>query len=156
MSSLNPNDFPCSFYHHCCKIIGEDVVAALKYFFVTSWLHLDLNSNFMVQIPKTLNTNTVENLAPIMLDSLLYKIINKLIFDCLASIFARIVSYNQFGFIKGRHIEDCNVAASYSINLLNRKGFGGNVTFKIDIRKAFDTLSRSFLINILKAFGFFD
>lgn len=33
---------------------------------------------------------------------------------------------------------------------------GGNVSFKIDINKAFDTLSWFSLLWVLKAFGFYD
>lgn len=56
-----------------------------------------------------------------MLGNFLYKIITKIIADRLAMIPAKIVSYNQFGFVKGHRIEDCNVAALECFNLLDRK-----------------------------------
>ncbi|MCH82462.1 RNA-directed DNA polymerase (Reverse transcriptase), partial [Trifolium medium] len=39
-------------------------------------------------------------------------------------------------------------------NLLHNKSFGGNLTLKIDITKAFDTLDWNFLLKVLKTFGF--
>ncbi|CAJ2672049.1 unnamed protein product [Trifolium pratense] len=39
-------------------------------------------------------------------------------------------------------------------NLLHNKSYGGNLALKIDITKAFDTLDWSFLLKVLKTFGF--
>lgn len=38
--------------------------------------------------------------------------------------------------------------------MLHKKSFGGNLAIKIDIAKAFDTIDWSFLVKVLKAFGF--
>lgn len=38
--------------------------------------------------------------------------------------------------------------------MLDNKAFGGNITLKFDIKKAFDTLDWGFLLKVLKAFGF--
>jgi hypothetical protein len=46
--------------------------------------------------------------------------------------------------------------ASEAVNLLHNKSYGGNLALKIDITKAFDTLDWSFLLKVLKAFGFND
>jgi hypothetical protein len=74
--------------------------------------------------------------------------------DRLAQIMPVIVSKEQSGFIKGRNIKDCICLASETINLLNKKAFGGNLALKIDISEAFDTLDWSFLLNVLEQFGF--
>jgi len=70
-----------------------------------------------------------------------FKIISKILANRLASIAARIVSSNQNGFIKGRHMKDCIGITSEAINMLSKKIPSGNVAFKIDISKAFDTLN---------------
>ena len=70
-----------------------------------------------------------------------FKIISKILADRLAFIAARIVSPNQNGITKGRHIKDCIGITLKAINILSKKLLGGNVAFKIDISKAFDTLS---------------
>lgn len=46
-----------------------------------------------------------------------------------------------FGFIKGWNMEDCIAMVSNCVNLLDKKCFWGNVALKIDIRKAFDSMS---------------
>ncbi|PNY05480.1 ribonuclease H [Trifolium pratense] len=41
-----------------------------------------------------------------------------------------------------------------AINVLSKKCFAGNIVMKIDIKKAFDTLDLSFLLQVLKQFDF--
>jgi hypothetical protein len=67
-----------------------------------------------------------------------------------------IISEEQKGFIHDRNIKDCLCVASEAANLLHNKSFGGNLALKIDITKAFDTLNWSFLLKVLKTFGFND
>jgi ribonuclease HI len=67
-----------------------------------------------------------------------------------------LVSDEQKGFIKDRDIKDCICTASEAANLIHNKARGGNIALKIDITKAFDTLDWSFLITVLKKFGFND
>lgn len=85
-----------------------------------------------------------------------FKIISKILADRLAQIMPELISKQQRGFIQGRNINDCILIASEAINLLDTKSFGGNVALKVDIAKAFDTLEWSFLIQVLKKFGFND
>jgi len=58
---------------------------------------------------------------------------------------ARIISPNQYGFVHRRQIQYCIGIASEAINMLSKKVRGGNVAYKDDIHKAFDTLSWKFL-----------
>ena len=67
---------------------------------------------------------------------------------------ARIISPNQYGFVHGRQIQDCIGIASKVINMLSEKVMGGNVAYKVDIHKAFDTLSWKFILLVLTCFGF--
>lgn len=56
--------------------------------------------------------------------------------------------------MQGRNIADCILSTSECFNLLDNKCYGGNVAIKVDITKAFDTLSWDFLFMVLEAFGF--
>ena len=67
---------------------------------------------------------------------------------------ARIISLNQYGFVQGRQIHDCIGIASEVINMLSKKVRGGNVAYKVDIHKSFDTLNWKFLLLVLTRFGF--
>lgn len=81
----------------------------------------------------------------------LFKIISNVLTGRLAIVVSAIIFKNQFGFIKGRHIEDCIVIASGYVNNLD---MGGNMALKIDIIKAFDTFDWNFLFDVLRKFGF--
>lgn len=56
--------------------------------------------------------------------------------------------------MKGRGVHE-NLALAHDITHdLNKKGKDGNVIIKLDMAKAYDRLSWSFLIRIMRAFGF--
>jgi hypothetical protein len=110
----------------------------------------------MVLIPKSSNADVVEQFRPIAMANFKFKIISKIIADRLAIIMPSIISPEQRGFIQGRLIRDSICLTSEAINLLHNKAYGGNLALKIDISKAFDTLSWKFLLNVLHAFGFSD
>jgi hypothetical protein len=105
-------------------------------------------------LPKIPNADTIDQYRPIAMANFKFKIISKVIADRLAQIMPSIISKEQRGFVHGRNIKDCLCLASEAANLLHSKVFGGNLALKIDITKAFDTLEWSFLIKVLKSFGF--
>jgi len=67
-----------------------------------------------------------------------------------------IISVEQRGFIQGRNIKNCICVTSEAINQLHNKTFAGNLAFKVDMAKVFDTLEWRFLLKVLKSFGFND
>ncbi|XP_019462933.1 PREDICTED: uncharacterized protein LOC109361856 [Lupinus angustifolius] len=83
-----------------------------------------------------------------------FKIITKILADRLAIIAPKIISKQQRGFIKDKQIKDCICLASEAINMLDHKAFGSNLAIKLDIKKAFDTIDWTFLLDTLHAFGF--
>lgn len=93
---------------------------------------------------------------PIALANFKLKIITKMIADRLATILPYLISRGKSGFVNGRKIRDNICLASEAMNLLNQKSFWGNVALKSDILNAFDSLSSSFLLKTLSAFGFYD
>jgi len=58
----------------------------------------------------------------------------------LTVVAARIISPNQYEFVQGRQIQDCIGIDSKAINMLSKNVRGGNVSYKVDIHKAFGTL----------------
>jgi hypothetical protein len=130
------------------------MIQAVQEFFLSGKLINNYNSNTIVLVPKTSNADTIADFRPIALANFKFKVISKILADRLAVLMPHIISKEQRGFIKGRNIKDCIFLASEVINLLDKKAFGGNIAFKIDIAKAFDTLDWSFLLKVLESFGF--
>jgi len=87
---------------------------------------------------------TIKDYRPIVVANFKLKIIFKILADRLALVAAVIISPNQYGFVQGIKIQDCMCIASGAINMLSKKVRGGNVAYKVDIHKSFDTLSWKF------------
>jgi hypothetical protein len=153
-SAPGPDGFGAYFFQHFWDIIHLDVINAVLEFFTSGWILPGFNSNIITLLPKIQNASSIDQYRPIAMANFKFKIISKIIADRLASILPSIISEEQRGFIHERNIKDCLCIASEAINLLQNKAFGGNLALKIDISKAFDTLEWSFLLNVLKQFGF--
>ncbi|XP_026428417.1 uncharacterized protein LOC113324314 [Papaver somniferum] len=78
----------------------------------------------------------------------------RIITSRISTMIGRMVSIQHGAFIKGRNIHEKIVLASELVNEMNIKRRGGNVGLKIDITQAYDSLSWSFLFEVLKRFGF--
>jgi hypothetical protein len=66
---------------------------------------------------------------------------------------AELVDANQTAFIRGRCIQDNYLLVKESVRLLHRKRIP-SLLLKIDIAKAFDSISWPFLISVLRQRGF--
>ena len=153
-SAPGPDGFGALFFQTYWDIIKYDVTKAVLQFFTTGWILPSFNSNNIVLIPKTNHADTMNDYRPIAIANFKFKIISKILADRLSTFMPAITSVQQRGFIKGRSIKDCICLTSEAINTLHNKSFGGNLALKVDIAKAFDTLDWSFLLKVLKKFGF--
>jgi len=149
-----PDGFGACFFQAYWDIIHVDVYKAVLEFFQNGWLPPNFNANTLVLIPKIPNADKIEHYRPIALANFKFKIISKVLADRLAGILPFIICKEQRGFVKGRNIRDCITLASEAINVLDKKSFGGNLALKIDVSKAFDTLSWDFLLEVLQQVGF--
>ena len=91
-------------------------------------------------IPKTSNVDSVSKFIPIAFANFKFKVISKILADMLASLMPHIISKEQRGLIKGRNIKDNICLTSEAINLLHKQSYEGNIAYKIDIAKDYDTL----------------
>lgn len=143
-NALGPDGFGGSFYHTFWDIIGTDVHNSVLQFFKDGWIFPKLNSNRLVLIPKFVGVDRIENFRPIALANFQFKVITKVLAGRIASIVPKIISAEQRGFLRGRHIKDCVFIALEAVNMLHNRHFGGNMALKFDIKKAFDTLDWRF------------
>ncbi|XP_057785445.1 uncharacterized protein LOC131002988 [Salvia miltiorrhiza] len=155
-SAPGPDGFSGIFYRHCWNIVKLDIIRAVRGFFLNSYLPHGCNANTLVLIPKTDTISSVSDLRPIILSNFFFKIISKILAVRLNKIAAATVSHNQFGFISGRSIHDCIMLGSEGFNCMNRTNHGSNMACKIDIKKAFDTMSWDFIFKVLRVMGFQD
>ncbi|XP_057771087.1 uncharacterized protein LOC130990877 [Salvia miltiorrhiza] len=98
-SAPGPDGFSGRFFHSCWHIVKDDVISAVKAFYLNSYLPSGCNASTLILIPKKESVDTVADLRPIILSNFFFKIISKILATRLGLVATVTVSGNQFGFI---------------------------------------------------------
>eukprot|EP00253_Pinus_taeda_P035376 PITA_35376 len=148
-----PDRFTTTFFHAFWDMIKGEVWQVVEESRAKRWLLPALNSTFITLIPKEENSVTPEKFRPIALCNVLYKIISKVIANRLKPLLPMIISPEQSGYVEGQQIMDGIILTHEIIHSLKSSKQAG-MLLKLDLSKAFDKLSWSYIENMLKAFGF--
>ena len=117
------------------------------------WLLPSLNATFIALIPKEEESCTPDKFRPIALCNIIYKIISKVIANRLKPLLPLLISQEQAGYVEGRQILDGIILTHEVIHSLKTTKQAG-MMLKIDLSKAFDRLSWTYIQKVLFAFGF--
>lgn len=94
-----------------------------------------------------------DNYRPISLANSYYKIITKCLANRMKTILGPIIDPFQSVFLSGRNILDSVVLVDEILSFLHETRSPGLI-FKIDFRKAFDSINWSFILQCLRVRGF--
>ncbi|XP_058768431.1 uncharacterized protein LOC131642172 [Vicia villosa] len=155
-SAPGPYGFGSFFFLTYWDIVAQDVIDEIIQFFRSGWIIPNFNSNSIVLIPKSKNADPVDHFRPIGLANYKFNIITKIIGQILAQMMLFMISPNQRDFIRGRKIKDYLCMKFEAIDVWNIKASGDNLALKIDIKKTFDTIKWSLLIQVIRKFSFND
>ncbi|XP_042515366.1 uncharacterized protein LOC122089737 [Macadamia integrifolia] len=155
-SSPGPDGFPGAFFIQCWEIVGDDFCGAVIAFFRGGKLPNGVNNSFVTLIPKVEGAISLDKFRPISMANFFCKVLSKIMAERLSCLLPRLVSDEQGAFQKGKIISSNIGLASELANLLHTSVRGGGMGIKIDVQKAYDTLSWDFLFAVLKKFGFSD
>ncbi|CAH9072676.1 unnamed protein product [Cuscuta europaea] len=149
-----PDGFNGIYFKKCWSIVCTDVVKAIQKFFWGISIPKGMVSSWIILIPKKGKPSSFAEFMPICLSNFVSKIYNKVLASRLNDILPKIISKEQAGFMKGRDIADQILVAQEMIHSIDMKIRGSNVVVKLDMAKAFDKVSWSFLSDVLSKFGF--
>eukprot|EP00253_Pinus_taeda_P005945 PITA_05945 len=148
-----PDGFTTTFFHAFWDLIKMEVWQIVEESRALRWLLPSLNSTFITLIPKEENSITPDKFRPIALCNVIYKVISKVIANRLKPLLPMLISLEQSGYVEGRQIMDGIILTHEIIHSLKQSKQAG-MLLKLDLSKAFDKLSWSYIQHMLKAFGF--
>jgi hypothetical protein len=91
----------------CWDIIAPDFYKLCSDFWEGKITLECLNNSFITLVPKKLSPETVNDYKPISLLNCVLEVLTKILAERLQKYILKIVHRNQYGFIKGRNIQDC-------------------------------------------------
>lgn len=152
-----PDGFHAGFYQNAWDVVGEDVTSMVERFIEFGDLQEGMNDTLITLIPKVKCPETFDNFRPISLCNVGYKIITKVITNRLKGILESTVGAEQCSFVPKRQITD-NIAIFQETlhSMRSKKGAKGLMMVKIDLEKAYDRLSWSFIRETLQFVGLKD
>lgn len=104
---------------------------------------------YLLLLPKVQHPNRLAAFRPISLSNFSNDIISKLLYNRLAPILSKIISFNQSGFVRGRSISENIMLAEEIIHGIKKPKKGDNVVIKLDMAKAYDRISWFFICLVL-------
>ncbi|GKC01404.1 RNA-directed DNA polymerase, eukaryota, reverse transcriptase zinc-binding domain protein [Tanacetum coccineum] len=154
--ATGPDGYTACFFKKSWSIVGKDIIEAIKEFFLTGKLLKEVNATLISLILKMATPNKFSDFGPIACCNVLYKCISKIITNRIKSGLDKVVSLNQSAFIPGRSIQDNILMTQELLKGYKSKNGPQRCALKIELQKAYDTVSWAFLEEILRQFGFHD
>ena len=145
---------PAEFYRFFWPDIYQDLLASYNFASQHGMLSISQRRGIISLIPKKSKDKTIlENLRPISLLNVDYKILTKVIAKRIEKVLPTLINPDQTGYIKGRYIGE-NVRLIYDLihytGMTNQKG----IAIFLDFKKAFDSVEWSYLLETLQLFNF--
>jgi hypothetical protein len=104
-------------------------------------------------IPKKGNLKRLENWRPISLLNCFYKLISRVLTNRLKKVIDKITQIGQYGYSKKKQCQEVLIGLLTKIHNAKSGGEEG-VLISLDIKKAFDSISHSYMTGVLKFFNF--
>ena len=141
--------YSSQFFKNTQSIVGGNVCRTVIFFFQNNYMIPAFNSTTVVLVPKCQNPSCMKEFRPISCCSVIYKCIIKILANRLKKVLTDTISPNQSAFIVGRSITDNVLMAQELIKGYGKSTLSARCAIKIDLQKAFDTLSWDFIFDVL-------
>jgi hypothetical protein len=149
-----PDGFNAMFFKACWGVIKSDVRLAFQQLHGANRSSLScVNSSHIVLIPKNDNPASLKDYRPIILMNGFAKLFMKVLVMRLAKRIPELIDEGQSAFIRGRNIQDNFLYVQQVIRHFHHAR-SPLIFFKLDIARAFDSVSWPYLLSMLRARGF--
>ncbi|KAL2938255.1 LINE-1 retrotransposable element ORF2 protein [Bienertia sinuspersici] len=142
------------FFKEAWSVVGQDVIRAVREFFASGKLLKEVSVTTLTMVPKVQTPNNVGDYRPIACCSTIYKCISKLLCSKLRAILPDIISPNQGAFVTGRSIMHNALICQDMMRFYRPSQIQDCCMFKLDVKKAYDTVSWGFMNDIMTELGF--
>lgn len=153
---LNPNKAPgpdgltSAFFKASWDTTGSEVVSAIRNFYATNFLPAATNTTILSLVPKFPGASKITDFRPISCLKTIYKVISRILVRKLKPMLTTMILPSQTAFVKGRLLVENTTLAGELVNGYHKNKGPKRITIKVDIAKAFDTLSWDFLFSCLE------
>ncbi|RVW99087.1 LINE-1 reverse transcriptase-like [Vitis vinifera] len=145
LEAPGPDGFTMAFWQACWDFAKEEIVELFQELYDQKSFAKSLNATFLVIIPKKGGAEDLGEFRPISLLGGLYKLMAKVLANRLKMVLDKVVSVDQNAFVRGRQILDASLIANEVVDYWQKRKEKGLVC-KLDIEKAYDSISWSFLL----------
>ena len=146
--------FTVEFFKFFWIDIGYYILNSLNYGYRTGSLSVTQKQGVITCIPKPNKSRiSLKNWRPISLLKVIYKLASAVISNRIKKVLDSIINENQKGFIAGRFLGE-NIRLIYDVLFESKKQNIPGMLLSIDFEKAFDTVSLSFISDVLDYFNF--
>ena len=134
------NGLPAEFYRFFWPDICHDLLASYNFASQQGMLSISQRRGIISLIPKKSKDKTIlENLRPISLLNVDYKILTKVIAKRIEKVLPTLINPDQTGYVKGRYIGE-NVRLIYDLIHYTDKQNQKGIAIFLDFKKAFDSV----------------
>ncbi|CAA3017425.1 Hypothetical predicted protein [Olea europaea subsp. europaea] len=150
--SPGPDGYSSCFFKESWDIVGDDFSDVILEFFASGSLLKQMNHTVIALIPKANHASLVGDYRPIACCNVIYKVISNIL--ALGSTLGSIIDHAWVAFVKGRSMVENIQLAQELLRQYNRKRVTPRCLLKIDLKKAYDSVSWDFLKNMLGGLNF--
>ncbi|CAA7053106.1 unnamed protein product [Microthlaspi erraticum] len=148
--SSGPDGLTSGFYKASWDILGPEVTTSISDFFDNFFMPAATNATILTLIPKKPGASKITDYRPISCLNTLYKVVSRLLVRRLKPLLPDLILPNQTAFFKDRLLVENTVLAGEIVNGYHKTKGPKRITIKVDIAKAFDSVSWDFMFNCLE------